>query len=478
LQGLRGAVAETERSEENVGRERDYPAESKEIFEDRAASESDGASTKGVPSFLTLERAEALSTSIVPIMAPNTLPQPPKRNKHKYKHRNHYLGRLYFSDENIFVPDEIESQSNENIDRKKPIECETISVTITTPQISYCEVGDQQETESSSSSMNFVNAADKINTLPLNKEEAAKTKESDNVEAFPANVVHGQEVDNDAQQNPTAPSSPEDSLKPYWPLPATATSERKLTPQTSTEREDEPECVNTHRKYHLFTRGDSFSEAESDQGDKRSISPAGFNNGRLSPSPYAYELSDSDSRKGRHSPVPYSKRPLRGPYLEMIVNEQKKPEKAKNTFRNLQMFDSQFPPSQTLVHDRAVDDYYLRRSNTSPHSVKLKEIASPKRKISANIPFFSPSLSRDTLDEKTLLHHQRTTSSPSQLEFFPTNQLPTEQCAAVPSQQLLQQLLRGSSERSLMQDIYPKPTYKVSVIHEIQFHFFFSEKKP
>lgn len=481
-------------------------------------------------SLIELEPAEPLTASVIPITAPSIkkYPQPPKRTKHKHKHR-HRQGRLYYSDENIFATGaslEGNDQCSNGPTRVESVA--NISVTIRTPEASDTEL-QKDETQPTIVEINFINdSMDKeteanitIQSITSAIPAAATDNQADtspNLEDTPRvispsepppppplpskpakreKLVVDVSTATESMAEPDhahfyqTPSSPEDSsLRPQWPV-MIARHGRKLTPQTSTEKEDEPELY-TSRKYHLFSRGDSFSEADSDPGEKRSISPAAIKDGRLSPLPYSgHEMSDSDSRsttpRSRHysSSVPYSKRPLRGPYLEMIVNEQKKPENLKNAALN-KLLDSRGGWILPNSSDRAVDDYYLRRSNTSPPSSSQKlnvassmsSVASstspvsslPKRKISANIPFCGSTSLRTPAEEKTLVHHQRTTSSPSQLEYYPDQLSTHSHSCPVPNQQLLHQLLRGSSEHSLIQDVdllkkmYPAPTYKVRYI--------------
>ena len=93
--------------------------------------------------------------------------------------------------------------------------------------------------------------------------------------------------------------------------------------------------------------------------------------------------------------IRYSKRPLRGPYGEMLEAEMAKP--------------------------RTTD-------------IALEEGLRPRRKISANLSYTSGTHISNS-EPPTPCHH-RTTSSPSKLESHPA-----------PSHELLAELLRGSSER-------------------------------
>ncbi|XP_076280703.1 rho guanine nucleotide exchange factor 17 isoform X2 [Lasioglossum baleicum] len=103
------------------------------------------------------------------------------------------------------------------------------------------------------------------------------------------------------------------------------------------------------------------------------------------------DLSDCEG----HTPRRYSKRPLRGPYGQMLEAEMAKP--------------------------RATD-------------IALEEGLRPRRKVSANLSYTTSSNNSGS-EPPTPCHH-RTTSSPSKLEGLPG-----------PSPELLAELLRGSSER-------------------------------
>ncbi|XP_050544977.1 rho guanine nucleotide exchange factor 17-like [Daktulosphaira vitifoliae] len=207
----------------------------------------------------------------------------------------------------------------------------------------------------------------------------------------------------------------------------------KLSAQSSEEKEeDKISCPSPKINYRQFllSKADSFSEGDSDQG----------NQSQVTSSTREYTSSpcndNSDSEKSPGPPVPYTKRPLRGPYLEMIVNEKKKPEVNGKKQNDLNFLEEFSQTAQTL------DDCPLKRSNTSPEQPeRLRLRTSPKRKISTNLPISFAALKKNGTND-TIVHHQRTTSSPSQLEG----------CARVnktpePSPQLLAQLLKGSSEK-------------------------------
>ncbi|XP_076245903.1 rho guanine nucleotide exchange factor 17 isoform X2 [Calliopsis andreniformis] len=103
------------------------------------------------------------------------------------------------------------------------------------------------------------------------------------------------------------------------------------------------------------------------------------------------DLSDCEG----HTPRRYSKRPLRGPYGQMLEAEMAKPRTA---------------------------------------DIALEEGLRPRRKVSANLSY-NASSNNSGSEPPTPCHH-RTTSSPSKLEGLPG-----------PSPELLAELLRGSSER-------------------------------
>lgn len=229
--------------------------------------------------------------------------------------------------------------------------------------------------------------------------------------------------------------SPEFSQMPQWAsLTELALLRPKLSAQSSEEKDDEKTCSSPKVNYHqyLLSKGDSFSEGDSDQGNQsQTLSPTR----ECTSSPC--NDNNSDSEKNTGPPVPYSKRPLRGPYLEMIVNEKKKPEINGKKQDDLKFLDEY--PKQI----RSADDCQLKRSYTSPDqpSDRLRLRTSPKRKTSANLPL-SGTIVKKNGENDTMIYHQRTTSSPSQLEGCSRVKKTPE-----PSPQLLAQLLKGSSEQ-------------------------------
>ncbi|XP_025208215.1 rho guanine nucleotide exchange factor 17 [Melanaphis sacchari] len=230
------------------------------------------------------------------------------------------------------------------------------------------------------------------------------------------------------------PQSPEFPQMPQWSsLTELPLLRPKLSAQSSEEKDEEKICSSPKVKYrqYLLSKADSFSEGESDQGNhSQTLSPT-----RECTSSPCNDNSDSEKNSGL--PVPYSKRPLRGPYLEMIVNEKKKPEvngKKQDALKFLEEYPKQI---------RSTDDCHLKRSYTSPDqpSDRLRLRTSPKRKTSANIPLSVVAGKKHGINE-TVVCHQRTTSSPSQLEGCSRVKKTPE-----PSPQLLAQLLKGSSEQ-------------------------------
>ncbi|KAF6212697.1 hypothetical protein GE061_013223 [Apolygus lucorum] len=215
------------------------------------------------------------------------------------------------------------------------------------------------------------------------------------------------------------PQTPEDVPAPTWP-------ERrpKLIYQSSEEREDDAKC----RKV-VLSRANSLSEGESDNGynSNRGDTPS-----RGSPS--LFDLSDSEGKpvlKG-HPPRSYSKRPLRGPYGQMLEAEMKKPEARKLA---IQQEELKFLSTRDNSRLRSMDDSQLTQKRS--HDFGRSLLPSVKRKVSANLGYSAS----EEKSEKPEVHHQRTTSSPSQLEGCSSRM-------GNPAR-LLGSLLKGSSERTL-----------------------------
>lgn len=143
------------------------------------------------------------------------------------------------------------------------------------------------------------------------------------------------------------------------------------------------------------------------------------------------------------APRRYSKRPLRGPYGQMLEAEMKKPEADRilSKLQDLKFLEEYAaPPAGESPRPRALttqslDDSQLKGGYGRTQTPTPHPRASPKRKVSA------------------FVCHQRTTSSPSQLEGYsgPSSGRP----------ELLAELLRGSSERLFV----PSPTTGTSLQH-------------
>ncbi|KAL1131699.1 hypothetical protein AAG570_011312 [Ranatra chinensis] len=244
------------------------------------------------------------------------------------------------------------------------------------------------------------------------------------------------------------PQSPEEFSRPRWPHHGRRRP--GLVCQSSEEKDEDAEgspggpCRLGHRR-HSPTRTDSLSEGESDNG--RPLTPT--NRDRTSPSLFGpSDQSDCECRlaRGAQHTRRYSKRPLRGPYGQMLEAEMKKPEAGKFSKHNddLKFLEEYVQPNR---ENRAADDIRIGSTcnSLSPPSerhgpatpVTLKP--TPKRKVSANIPYSAPEPTATSADQALLVHHQRTTSSPSQLEG----------CSNQKQEAFLAHLLKGSSERSL-----------------------------
>ncbi|XP_077301096.1 rho guanine nucleotide exchange factor 17-like [Arctopsyche grandis] len=287
----------------------------------------------------------------------------------------------------------------------------------------------------------------------------------------------------------------DDQSTPNWPKSLTEprwNSRPTLTYQSSEEKEDfggVPKICS--KKCNLLARTDSLSEGESESGGlstpvrDRTASPSPFN-----PS----DLSDSESKcqsgKERCSHVPrrYSKRPLRGPYGQMLEAEMKKPELGKlskhdeelkfldelvasppqrsvspnvsssRTSLNSTTSSVGIPePKPNVVRTRgagnlSLDDTQLKSSFGLSGSPTQKSVirSSPKRKVSANIPYSAPNPVTTAPEgvNRVTVFHQRTTSSPSKLEGLSSSKQTNEpKRRPEPSVELLAELLRGSSER-------------------------------
>ena len=276
--------------------------------------------------------------------------------------------------------------------------------------------------------------------------------------------------------------SPEDSGKTRVRWPKSERENRrwlekpKLVYQSSEEREDDNTNISTPRRFHTPVRSDSLSEGESDQGERSHIP----RECTASPSPFApSDLSDSEGRSGigtlgesrsPHTPRRYYKRPLRGPYGQMLEAEMSKAETNRIPKLQLEFLDkyvsSQSSPSRTspasadtvmpnitarprALTTQSLDDSQLKGGYGRSSPAPAPSRASPKRKVSANIPYSpgSETSGQNSQPQQQFVCHQRTTSSPSQLEGF---------SGPSPRPELLAELLRGSTSERVYNENSPQ----------------------
>ncbi|XP_017768074.1 PREDICTED: rho guanine nucleotide exchange factor 17 isoform X2 [Nicrophorus vespilloides] len=226
------------------------------------------------------------------------------------------------------------------------------------------------------------------------------------------------------------------------------------TPQESLSPEDDAQtpdwnrpvlsAQNSEEKKSLLIRADSLSEGEPDHRSEIALT----------------DVSDCESRTSvgndilsPHIPRRYSKRPLRGPYGQMLEAEMKKPEAGRKTqySNDLKFLEDLSTGSGTcsmvsLSSSSSVGagdpkpKYVTRSRGNANHSLDDTHIKN--NLLSPTKPVTKRKVSVDSQDAdnngKLVVSHQRTTSSPSKLEGF----APTEA-----SSELLEQLLRGSSEQ-------------------------------
>lgn len=147
----------------------------------------------------------------------------------------------------------------------------------------------------------------------------------------------------------------------------------------------------------------------------------------------------------------YYKRPLRGPYGQMLEAEMKKPENDRKyqLTDDLKFLEELAPSATSLLSSSSVGagdprpKFVLRTRGVSEHSLdegsKGRQPPPPtpiKRKVSADNVVVAKSVADS--EPRLTVCHQRTTSSPSKLEGFASAEVSVE---------LLEQLLRGSSEQ-------------------------------
>jgi len=260
------------------------------------------------------------------------------------------------------------------------------------------------------------------------------------------------------------PVSPEEApaRPPEWPtVVKRGTRTRrwlerpKLICQSSDERDDDGSSPVRHpRRLQLLTRSDSQSE-DSDHtsigtpqrtaspielSDSEGLTGGSSGSGRIAP-------ETGSSLRSPHAPRRYSKRPLRGPYGQMLEAEMKKPDSNRNKYNEELKFlheygDAGAPQnkgsSQSLiVAGEPHPSTELSRSASTGESAKVPggcsaARASARGRAAGSRPEDPPSPLRRTASVSTKADlpkwkvnvvltgppvcHQRTTSSPSQLE--------------------------------------------------------------
>ncbi|XP_060537321.1 rho guanine nucleotide exchange factor 17-like isoform X2 [Cylas formicarius] len=228
---------------------------------------------------------------------------------------------------------------------------------------------------------------------------------------------------------PEEPLSPDEgSICLEWPSVYT----KKFLSQCPEEKDSFKISVS---RSDSILRSDSLSEGEPELSERRSDQIS------FVPS----DLSDCEGRSSTNiettsPPIPrrYSKRPLRGPYGQMLEAEMKKPDCKKNVSNDLKFLDDL--SSGSVNAGKSKQTRYRSSCNssiddTSPvksqQNTPKQQQAANKRKVSADSLIVEPA------DQKLVPNHQRTTSSPSKLEGLTKTEVTSE---------LLEQLLRGSSE--------------------------------
>lgn len=242
----------------------------------------------------------------------------------------------------------------------------------------------------------------------------------------------------------------------------------------------------------IFKRIDSFSEGETDSTERRPLTPVPSSNLKQedfhSPILNSFDMSDFENKPSGgndslspETPRRYSKRPLRGPYGQMLEAEMKRPDTnktfSKQNYSNALKFLDDLAntntstsnvassmislvsdgPSNTKVKGRlrvlanhSLDDSNLKSSHMPETSVF--NIPSPNCKTSGDILLSAPPPIPGFEDlepgQRSIFScHQRTTSSPSNLE---TNTFPNcsdRAASAEPSTDFLCDLVRTSSEQ-------------------------------
>lgn len=292
-----------------------------------------------------------------------------------------------------------------------------------------------------------------------------QSKENINISQFPVSPEANQ-----SEQNPEIPklkiseakpdnfemwSSPQE--EPLSPEENTAAPEWTISRTNSTE-EKEPTLLSSKISLSLL-RSDSLSESEHEQNERKQEQ----NLAQSDISDCESRLSIGNEPSATHVPRRYSKRPLRGPYGQMLEAEMKKPEiDRKYQYSNDLKFLEDLSTSSALstvslsssssvgagdpkpnyvVRSRGASNYSLDDSQLKQNSsLSLSPTKSNqpivKRKVSVDNVGMAGDITEQ--EQKYMISHQRTTSSPSKLEGFSSAEVSSE---------LLEQLLRGSSEQ-------------------------------
>lgn len=266
-------------------------------------------------------------------------------------------------------------------------------------------------------------------------------------------------------------------------------SEHIVKNQTQpTEEEAKSETIDPA----IFKRIDSFSEGENDPTERRPLTPVPSLNLKqddlLSPILSSFDMSDFENKSSGcndslspETPRRYSKRPLRGPYGQMLEAEMKRPDTnktfSKQNYSNALKFLDDLAntntstsnvassmislvsenPSNTKVKGRlrgitnhSLDDSNLKSSHMPETSVF--NIPSPNCKTGGDILLSAPTSIPGFEDlepgQRSIFScHQRTTSSPSNLEANTFPNCSDRAASAEPSTDFLCDLVRTSSEQ-------------------------------
>lgn len=282
-----------------------------------------------------------------------------------------------------------------------------------------------------------------IVSINVSKDDSAKAVESDETipspeysdvsePIFPELLKHESSVENtSAQESGIINKLKNDYITPrFTRSSSTPKSLERPLEKLKLDSHEGSEGKVTPRRFYMFSRADSLSEGDSDQGDKH-------REGTASPSPMTpSDCSDYENRINKITSRRFSKKPLRGPLLEAEMKKMDGHKKLGKMNEDFQFLDDIGP-----MRHRAIDDCHLKRTYSAAAATTL-----PKRKNSIGLPY-----SLAVTPVSGGIHHQRTTSSPSQLEG-----------CAESNAKLFEQLMKGSSERLLVPPEINLPTKSIS----------------